>query len=87
MRCGPRAARRRTTNAAAAQAAGIAADQPKATRRSRPSSSATLQLAGQLGATGTPLFVIGDRVMNGAVGYDALKQAIAAARERRALRR
>ncbi|HEX6072075.1 MAG TPA: DsbA family protein [Sphingomicrobium sp.] len=40
------------------------------------------QLAGQLGATGTPLFVVGNRVMNGAVGYDALKQAIAAARSR-----
>jgi protein-disulfide isomerase len=39
-----------------------------------------LQLAGQLGATGTPLFIVGDRVMNGAVGYDALKDAIAAAR-------
>ena len=40
------------------------------------------QLAGQLGATGTPLFVIGDRVMNGAVGYDMLKGAIAKARAR-----
>jgi protein-disulfide isomerase len=40
------------------------------------------QLAGQLGATGTPLFVIGDRVMNGAVGYDTLKQAIEAARKK-----
>jgi protein-disulfide isomerase len=40
------------------------------------------QLAGQLGATGTPLFVVGDRVMNGAVGYDSLKEAIAAARAR-----
>lgn len=39
------------------------------------------QLAGQLGATGTPVFVVGDRVMNGAVGYDALKQAIDAARK------
>ena len=38
------------------------------------------QLAGQLGATGTPLFVIGDRVMNSAVGYDALKKAVADAR-------
>jgi len=28
------------------------------------------------------LFVIGNRVMNGAVGYDALKQAIAAARKK-----
>ena len=39
-----------------------------------------MRLAGQLGATGTPLFVIGDRVMNGAVGYDMLKDAIAKAR-------
>jgi len=38
------------------------------------------QLAGQLGATGTPLFVIGDRVINAAVGYDALKKAVADAR-------
>ena len=34
------------------------------------------QLAGQLGATGTPLFVVGDRVLSGAVGYDALKKAV-----------
>ena len=40
------------------------------------------QLAGQLGATGTPLFIVGDRVMNSAVGYDALKQAIEAARKK-----
>jgi protein-disulfide isomerase len=41
------------------------------------------QLAGQLGATGTPLFVIGDRVMNGAVGYEALKDAIERARSKK----
>jgi protein-disulfide isomerase len=41
------------------------------------------QLAGELGATGTPLFVVGDKVMNGAVGYDVLKQAIADARAAR----
>ena len=39
-----------------------------------------MNLAGQLGATGTPLFVVGDKVMNSAVGYDLLKQAIASAR-------
>ena len=39
-----------------------------------------MTLAGQLGATGTPLFVIGDKVMNSAVGYDALKDAVASAR-------
>jgi hypothetical protein len=29
------------------------------------------------------LFVVGDRVMNAAVGYDALKKAVAAARARK----
>lgn len=69
------------TIAKASQAAGIAA-----TPTEDPAIEAELrrnfQLAGQLGATGTPLFVIGNRVMNGAVGYDALKQAIAVARKR-----
>ena len=41
------------------------------------------ELAGQLGATGTPLFVVGDRVINAAVGYDALKKAIDDVRARR----
>ena len=40
------------------------------------------QMAGQLGATGTPLFVVGDRVTNSAVGYDTLKKMIADAREK-----
>ena len=40
------------------------------------------KLAGQLGATGTPLFVVGNKVMNSAVGYEALKKAIADARAR-----
>ena len=38
------------------------------------------RLAGQLGATGTPLFVVGNQVINSAVGYDALKEAVAKAR-------
>ena len=67
------------TIAAAAQAAGI---QPKPD--GDPQIEAELkrnyQLAEQLGATGTPLFVVGDRVLNGAVGYDMLKQAISEAR-------
>jgi len=41
-----------------------------------------LALARQLGATGTPTWVIGDQVLNGAVGYDALKKAVAEARAR-----
>lgn len=38
------------------------------------------QIAGALGGSGTPLFVVGDRVFNGAVEYEVLKQAIADAR-------
>ncbi|MEO7654203.1 MAG: DsbA family protein [Sphingomicrobium sp.] len=38
-------------------------------------------LAGKLGATGTPLFIVGDRVISGAAGYESLKAAVAAARE------
>ena len=37
-------------------------------------------LARPLGLTGTPSWVIGDQVLSGAVGYDALKAAIATAR-------
>jgi len=40
------------------------------------------QLAGQLGATGTPLFVVGNRVTNSAVAYDTLKKMIADARDK-----
>ncbi|WP_265564049.1 DsbA family protein [Sphingomicrobium arenosum] len=38
------------------------------------------ELANALGASGTPVFVIGNRVINSADGYDAYKQAIEAAR-------
>jgi protein-disulfide isomerase len=70
------------TNAAAAAAAGIA-PQPKVDPEIEAELKKNFQLAGQLGATGTPLFVIGDRVMNGAVGYDMLKQAIDVARSKK----
>jgi protein-disulfide isomerase len=43
---------------------------------------ANLTLARPLGMSGTPSWVIGDKVLSGAVGYDALKQAVAAARAR-----
>jgi len=41
-----------------------------------------MSLASQLGATGTPLFVVGDRVINAAVGYEGLKDAIETARKK-----
>jgi protein-disulfide isomerase len=70
------------TIAAAAKAANIP-DQPQQDIDIEAELKRNFQLAGQLGATGTPLFVIGDRVMNGAVGYEALRQAIDAARQKK----
>ena len=69
------------TNAQAAAAVGIA-PQPTADETIEAELNRNMKLAGQLGATGTPLFVVGDRVMNGAVGYDMLKDAIDKARAR-----
>jgi protein-disulfide isomerase len=67
------------TNAKAAAAAGID-PAPKPDPDAEAELSRNMKLAGQLGATGTPLFVVGDKVLNGAVGYDTLKDAIAKAR-------
>jgi protein-disulfide isomerase len=69
------------TNAKAAQSAGIAPE-PVPDAEIEAELVRNMKLAGELGATGTPLFVVGDRVMNGAVGYDALKAAVAKARQR-----
>lgn len=67
------------TISAAANVAGVAPSQVQ-----DPSIEAEIQsnmrLAQQLRANGTPLFVIGDEIFNAAVGYDALKAAIAKAR-------
>lgn len=41
------------------------------------------QLARHLEATGTPTFVIGDQIFQGAIGYEALKEAVREARERK----
>lgn len=43
---------------------------------------ANMTLAQRLQATGTPTFVVGDQVLNGAVGYEALKEAVAKARSK-----
>ena len=67
--------------AAAAAAAGVPA-QPQDSPDQEAELKQNFAIAGQLGATGTPLFVVGDRVMNSAVGYDVLKNAVAAARKR-----
>ena len=67
------------TIATAAQSAGIAPS-PTQDTAIETELAQNRSLAGELGATGTPVFVVGDRVLNGAVGYDALKDAIAKAR-------
>jgi protein-disulfide isomerase len=69
------------TIALAARAAGVPA-QPADDPAQEAELKANMTLASQLGATGTPLFVVGDRVINAAVGYDALKEAVEAARSK-----
>lgn len=39
-----------------------------------------LALGRNLGLTGTPSYIVGNRILSGAVGYDRLKEAVAAAR-------
>ena len=68
------------TIAIAARAAGVPA-QPGNDPAQEAELQANMGLASQLGATGTPLFIVGDRVINSAVGYDGLKEAIEAARK------
>lgn len=54
--------------------------------RGSPAALAELQrnydLAKIIQSSGTPTFVVGNRILHGAVGYDTLKEAIADARER-----
>ena len=69
------------TIARAAAVAGVPA-QPQDAADQEAELKRNFQVAGQLGATGTPLFVVGNRVMNSAVGYDALKKAVRDARAR-----
>jgi protein-disulfide isomerase len=43
-----------------------------------------LALGRSLGLTGTPSYIVGDRIFSGAVGFDRLKAAVAEARARKA---
>jgi protein-disulfide isomerase len=75
------------TIAKARQAAGVppeAVARIKADAATHAEVERNRQLAGALRASGTPTFVVGDRVLQGAVGYDALKKAIAEARAAKA---
>jgi Protein-disulfide isomerase len=67
---------------AIAAAAGIARATEKATGAAIDTEiSANLTMAQQLGISGTPTFVVGDRLLQGAVGYEALQKVIAEERK------
>jgi protein-disulfide isomerase len=72
----------RPTEALLAQAAaeaGVVAEAETADGRAE--LARNIELARAVSASGTPTFVIGDQVLQGAVGYAALKAAVAAARQ------
>ncbi|HEX8623343.1 MAG TPA: DsbA family protein [Allosphingosinicella sp.] len=62
-------------------AVGLAGDLPAAA--ADPELERNFQLARHLEATGTPTFVVGDQIFQGAVGYEALRDAVREARERK----
>jgi protein-disulfide isomerase len=70
------------TIAAAQRSVGLGAGPAPLTDEFRGELERNFQLARAVGATGTPTFVIGDRVLQGAVGYRALRDAVEAARSR-----
>ncbi|MEA3050559.1 MAG: hypothetical protein QOG84_2395 [Sphingomonadales bacterium] len=70
------------TIARARQAAGLPGE-AAAPADSQGELERNYRLAGALKASGTPTFVVGDRILQGAVGYDALRAAIAEARARK----
>ena len=69
----------------ASRAVGLTAIQAEQMRGS-PAAAAELrrnyELAQIIQSSGTPTFVVGDRILHGAVGYDTLKEAIADTRKR-----
>ena len=71
--------------AAAAKAAGLDPARTETVARSDAAEREiirNMELARALGFNGTPSWVIGDQALSGAVGYEALKKAVAEARAR-----
>ena len=69
--------------AAAARTAGVATGRlPALAPRLDAEIAANLDMAAKLGMTGTPSWVVGDRVLSGALPVEELEKAIAAARAR-----
>jgi protein-disulfide isomerase len=65
---------------AAARATAAIAGPPAPTDAYRDEIRTNYEMVRQMNATGTPTFVVGDRVLEGAVGYEALRDAIRQAR-------
>ena len=71
----------RPTEASIAEArAAVGIGETQLTPEIRAELERNFELGRAIGASGTPTFVIGNRILQGAVGYEALKEAIAAAR-------
>jgi protein-disulfide isomerase len=71
--------------AAAARKAGLDMAAARAFAASPPASQEierNLALMQQIGFNGTPTFIIGDQILEGALGYDALKRAVEKARQK-----
>lgn len=68
--------------ARARAAIGLGADLPAGTTDAE--LQRNFQLARSLEATGTPTFVVGDQILQGAVGYEALRDAIRDSRAKKA---
>lgn len=74
----------RPTEATIAAAAGsLGLGETGLTDEIRAELQRNFELGRAIGATGTPTFVVGDQILQGAVGYEALRQAVAEARARR----
>lgn len=74
------------TIARAAAAAGLDMARARAAITSAPVAgelARNLDMARALGMSGTPAWVVGDRILSGAVGHNALQKAVAAARAKR----
>lgn len=73
-----------TTIRAAAARAGLnlaAAEKFAASPEAAAEVEGNLAMMQQIGFSGTPTFIIGDQILEGALGYEALKAAVAKARE------
>ena len=77
------AAGRPTAEAVNAARTGAGLPEVALTEEFRREVRTNMEVGRAIGAQGTPTFVVGDKVLHGAVGYEALRGAIAEARAAR----